>query len=80
MAHFAKINENNMVEAVIVIADEHEAKGQDFINKVLKLSGTWIQTSYNHKIRGKFAGIGDVYDFENDLFIQPILETDETLA
>ena len=56
MAHFALVNESNIVENVIVVADadcldsegnESETVGQDFIANVLGLSGTWIKTSYN---------------------------------
>ena len=47
MAHFAHIDENNIVTNVIVIHNDHETNGQDHINNVLGLSGTWIQTSYN---------------------------------
>lgn len=68
MAHFAKI-ENNVVVNVIVINNEFENEGQKYINKVLKLEGQWIQTSYNSKIRNKFAGIGDTYNVDSDVFI-----------
>jgi hypothetical protein len=33
--------------------------------------GTWIQTSYNAKFRGKYAGIGDKYDSVKDEFVSP---------
>lgn len=71
MAHFAKINEQNIVEQVIVIADEHEKKGEAFIKDVLKLEGRWLQTSYNNRIRKRFAGIGYTYSEEHDAFIPP---------
>jgi len=74
MAHFAQIDDNNIVTQVIVIPDEFEKKGQDYCAKTLKLGGTWIQTSYNSKVRGKFAGIGDSYDAEKDEFIQQYCE------
>jgi len=81
MAHFAEIDKDNKVVRVIVVPDEFEKKGQDYCAKTLKLGGTWIQTSYNHKIRGKFAGIGDTYDAKLDEFISPIIETiDETIS
>lgn len=63
MAHFAKI-ENGIVTNVVVVDNEDEANGQEFLNS-LGLEGTWIQTSYNATIRGKFAGIGDSFDGEN---------------
>jgi len=69
MAHFAKI-ENGIVTTVVVVDNEHEANGQEYLNG-LGLEGTWIQTSYNGNIRGKYAGIGDTYDAELDVFVSP---------
>jgi hypothetical protein len=69
MAHFAEIDSNNVVLRVLVVADEHEHRGQEFLVNDCQLGGTWIQTSYNSNIRGKFAGIGDTYDAVNDRFI-----------
>jgi hypothetical protein len=76
MAHFAEIDKDGNVLRVVVVDNEHEKHGQTYLAKDCGLGGTWIQTSYNHKFRGKYAGIGDIYDAENDLFIanpnQPI--------
>jgi hypothetical protein len=47
MAHFAHIDENNIVTQVISIHNDYEVNGQDYINNILGLSGTWIQTSYS---------------------------------
>lgn len=66
MAHFAKI-ENDKVTNVLVIADEYESNGQEFLNS-LGLDGEWIQTSYNGNIRTKYAGIGDNYNRAKDRF------------
>ena len=71
MAHFAEIDSNNIVLRVIVVPNEQEHRGQDFCAKDLNLGGTWIQTSYNHALRGKFAGIGDTYNSTEDRFIDP---------
>jgi len=71
MAHFAEINSNNVVVRVLVIPDEEEHRGQDFLANDLNLGGTWIQTSYNHKIRKRFAGIGMTYRKDLDAFIHP---------
>jgi hypothetical protein len=68
MAHFAEIDLNNVVIRVLVVADEQEHRGHDFLAKDCNLGGTWIQTSYNANIRGKFAAIGDIYDEANDEF------------
>lgn len=71
MAHFAKVNKNNVVEQVIVIDNsnaETEQAGKDFIASV-GLEGNWIQTSYNANFRNKFAGLGDIYDPVKDVFV-----------
>ena len=68
MAHFAEIDSNNVVLRVLVVADEHEHRGQEFLAVDCNLGGTWIQTSYNANIRGKFAAVGDVYDEVADEF------------
>jgi hypothetical protein len=70
MAHFAQI-ENGFVVRVLVVPNEQEHRGQEFLADDLRLGGEWIQTSYNANVRGKFAGIGDTYDEINDLFIAP---------
>lgn len=82
MAHFAKVNEqNNLVETVIVVSDEFENDGQNYINNTLNKPGKWVQTSYNtinntHKLgntplRGNYASIGYSYDEEKDIFLPP---------
>lgn len=82
MSHFAQLDENNSVLSVIVINNndvgepnfsfpETEIIGQHFINNVLKLSGTWKQTSYNGSFRKNYAGMGYVYDNIRDAFIPP---------
>jgi len=83
MAHFAKINENNIVEEVIVIHNDcapDEKTGQEFIVSI-GLEGVWKQTSYNtvagvHTLGGvalrkNYAGIGYTYDEARDAFIPP---------
>lgn len=72
MAHFAKI-EAGIVTQVVVVDNEHEAGGEAYLNS-LGLEGTWVQTSYNGNIRGKYAGIGDTYDEVNDMFLAPYVE------
>jgi hypothetical protein len=71
MAHFAKLNEHNMVTEVIVVDNvnaETEQAGKDFIASI-GLEGNWVQTSYNNNFRGKFAGVGYFYDEVTDTFI-----------
>jgi len=71
MAHFAEIDSNNIVQRVLVVDNSLESVGQEFLAITLGLGGTWIQTSYNATIRGKFAGIDDIYDPVADVFIAP---------
>jgi hypothetical protein len=79
MAHFAQLNDNNMVTQVIVVANSDcgdldfpasETVGQAFIAG-LGLTGTWKQTSYNGNFRGRYAGIGYTYDAVLDEFVAP---------
>ena len=78
MAHMAKIN-NGIVEQVIVINNdkllqdgiEVEEKGISFCKSLFGEETEWVQTSYNGNFRHKYAGIGDTYDKENDVFISP---------
>jgi len=73
MAHYAFLDENNIVTEVIVGIDETETiEGLDtetwygnFRNQVCK------RTSYNGKIRKNYAGVGYTYDFNRDAFIEP---------
>jgi hypothetical protein len=71
MAHFAEIDENNIVTRVLVVANEQEHRGQDFLANELGLGGTWVQTSYNSNFRKNYAGIGFHYDPANDWFYAP---------
>lgn len=71
MAHFAEISATNKVLRVLVVPDEQEHRGQDFLSKDLGLGGTWVQCSYNNRIRKQFPGKGYEYDPENDVFIAP---------
>lgn len=71
MAHFAEIDENNIVTRVLVVADEQEHRGQEFLANDLGLGGFWIQTSYNNNIRKNYAGIGYTFDPVRDAFIAP---------
>lgn len=74
MAHAALI-EDGVVTQVIVIpdglgGDENDAAITEYCNS-LGLAGTWIRTSYNGNIRGRYAGKGYTYDPELDEFIPP---------
>ena len=84
MAHFAKLDENNIVINVVVIADSDaptEAEGEAFCKNLFKVTNTFKQTSYNTQegvhllggtpFRKNFAGIGYEYDTSRDAFIPP---------
>ena len=87
MAHFAEIDGSNIVTRVIVVADEHEADGENWCNGFL--GGTWKQTSYNtvsnvHALDGtpfrkNYAGVGFTYDASRDAFIPQQLFASWTL-
>lgn len=71
MAHFAEINENNVVLRVLV-TDNNDPNGDEGAQWLVdNLGGTWIKTSYNGNIRKNFAGIGYTYDLVRDAFIPP---------
>jgi hypothetical protein len=74
-AYAAQINESNIVCQVIVIpyqGDTHEAVTA-YCNSI-GLTGIWLDTSYKGSRRGKYAGIGDIYDAELDEFVTPTVE------
>jgi hypothetical protein len=69
MAHWAEIDENNIVVRVTVGDNKASGEGYDWL--VDNLGGTWIKTSYNGNIRKNYAGIGFSYDEGRDAFIPP---------
>ena len=78
MAHFAQIDENNVVQQVIVVHNnelldennvEQESKGIEFCQSLL--GGNWVQTSYHSSFRKNYAGTGYTYDTVRDAFIPP---------
>jgi hypothetical protein len=78
MAHFAELGAGTLVVRVVVVANcecedadgiEQERLGVSFCER--HLGGRWIQTSYNGRIRGRYAGVGFSYDEERDVFIPP---------
>ena len=74
MAHFAKVDDDNIVTEVVVVANEIEDRGEEFLSQDLGLGGRWVQTSYNNNFRGIFAAIGYWYDEDNDVFVAPVTE------
>lgn len=78
MAHFAKLDDNNVVTQVVVVdnrdtADafgvEKEHIGAAFLERIL--GGVWKQTSYNGNMRKNYAGVGYTFDAQRDAFIPP---------
>ena len=79
MAHFAILDESNIVTRVEVINNdvildgdgvEQEQLGIDFLTSLYG-AGNYKQTSYNNKVRKQFAGIGFIYDAVKNKFIYP---------
>ena len=80
MAHFAQLDDNNVVTQVIVVDNseledgngvEQEAIGITFCTNLFGADTRWKQTSYNGNFRGQYAGIGYKYDPVNDVFVTP---------
>jgi hypothetical protein len=84
MAHFALLDDSNIVRDVIVISNSDcgggtfpasEPIGQAFVNGPhpdgLELAGTWLQTSYSGSFRGTFGAVGFSYDATLDIFVPP---------
>lgn len=80
MAHFARLNTDNVVEQVIVVANkdtsdnngvEEEIIGIAFCKKLFGSNTNWKQTSYNGNFRVRYAGVGYSYDPSLDAFVPP---------
>jgi len=95
MAHWAEIDENNIVVRVLVGSNDDPDEGYAWL--IENLGGTWIKTSYN-AVEGKrrnpetneitdepgfrknYAGVGSIYDEQRDAFIPPKPEQTQTLT
>ena len=77
MAHFAKLDENNVVIAVYPISNavldftKEEQSGIEFLTNWSGGYTNWKQTSYNNNFRKQYAGVGFIYDDTNDVFLAP---------
>ena len=75
MAHFAELDNNNVVLRVVVVSndcvpsDEH-IDGETWCVNFFK-TPNWKQTSYNHNFRKQYCGIGFTYDSAKNKFISP---------
>ena len=83
MAHFVKIDENNICGQVIVVRNEvienkpfpeSEAIGIAFCKSLYGEDTEWLQTSYNNNFRGVHAFPGMIYDPELDIFTTPTVQ------
>lgn len=80
MAHFAQLDENNVVLNVLVVSNaviddlpypESEPVGVAFLHELVGPDTIWKQTSYNSNFRVRYAGIGYTYDPVLDAFLTP---------
>ena len=80
MAHFCKLDENNIVLEVHVVNNDDilnlpfpasEPVGIEFLKNWSGGYTNWKQTSYNNNFRKRYAGIGYTYDEQHDVFIPP---------
>jgi len=82
MAHFAELNNSNIVLQVIVISNEdvnanggdQSAQAENFVASIVPHQNggnEWKQTSYNNNFRKQYAGIGHTYNAGKDKFILP---------
>lgn len=81
MAHFAKLDENNVVTAVVTVenatirgldGEESESIGQEFLRALHgQPEAVWKQTSYNANFRNVYAGIGYTYSADDNAFYPP---------
>jgi hypothetical protein len=79
MAHFAELDQNNLVLRVLVTDNNAPNEGLNWLMK--NFGGTWVKTSYNTSggqhasggtpLRKNFAGVGYTYDTSRDAFIPP---------
>jgi len=79
MAHWAELDQNNIVTRVLVGSNEDPDEGYQWL--IDNLGGTWVKTSYNTQggvhslggtpLRKNYAGIGYSYDATRDAFIPP---------
>jgi len=80
MAHFAELDENNIVIRVVVACNqdiannggEQSEQAAEHFKTILPFSSNgvkWVQTSYNSNFRGHFTGTGETFNKELNLFI-----------
>ena len=81
MAHFAELDQDNIVTRVIVISNadivdgdgvEQEALGVAVCRAICGAETNWVQTSYNSNFRKQYAGVGDEFVPDANLFYNPV--------
>lgn len=79
MAHFAHLDEHNVVTRVVIVSNddmtddngnEVEALGVAVCESIVG-PGSWVQTSINNSFRKQYGGVGSTYDADADVFIAP---------
>lgn len=80
MAHYAELDENNIVLRVVVVnndceqdpdGNDDEIKGVAFCQSLFGENTRWVRTSYHGNIRANYAGVGYEYREDIDAFIAP---------
>lgn len=69
MADFAKLDQSNHVRRVLTLPEDQAHRGAEYLEQDLGLAGPWVQTCQQCTFRNKFAGIGDFYSEEHDIFV-----------
>ncbi len=86
MAHFAETDKDGKILRVVVVnndvitdekGNEVEQLGKDFLKRTLGDDRIWVQTSYNKTMRGEYAGIGDKFDANKNIFVSKYIENNE---
>ena len=78
MAHFAELDDNNIVKRVVVVDNkmllkdgkEDEATGIAFLHSLFGSDKKWVQTSYNGNFWKNFAGMNFIYREDLDGFLE----------
>jgi hypothetical protein len=86
MAHFARIQDNIVIEVIVINNEvlenkdfpESEPIGIAFCKSLYGEDTNWLQTSYNNNFRGSYAGSGMIYDSELDIFTYPTVQEEIT--
>ena len=82
MAHFAKLNKDNIVIHISVVDNKDTLDNSGYEGEVIGIAYLqsvhgnntnyrWRQTSYNGTFRKNYAGVGYTYDSTRDAFIAP---------